>query len=115
MTNVPKHREFGTPITEWVEKIPNELEVDAVGLWQVVPSFSAEFGLSGLELERYLRLAIEALIERGAVPVEAPDTGLIRHDLFSNGVPDTEKVMQYLVSLGRDPTVDDVWFELVRC
>ncbi|MEJ2632818.1 MAG: hypothetical protein P8015_16685 [Acidihalobacter sp.] len=113
MFSLPKHREFGTPITEWVEMIPNELEADAVGLWQLVPCFSADFGLSGRELEKYLHLAIEALIKRGAVPVEAPDTGLVRQDLLSNGVPDVEKVMQYLASLGREPTVNDVWFELV--
>ena len=33
----PTHSFFGTPLSEWISRVPNELPRDAVGLWQVAP------------------------------------------------------------------------------
>ncbi len=101
MSELPRHKYFGMPIDEWVFRIPNELAQDAVGLWQIVPCFIHDFGLSGEMLEQYVRASIELLIARGAVPVQVPNSNSLRQDLMSAKGPDVEKVMAYLASLGR--------------
>lgn len=35
MTTEPVDRFFGVPMSEWIARLPNELDVDAVGLWQI--------------------------------------------------------------------------------
>jgi hypothetical protein len=42
---------FGTPLGEWIEAIPNELETDAVGLWGITPDLrqSGHARLSALQ------------------------------------------------------------------
>ena len=112
MKSVPLHNSFMVPVDECIDRIPNELAVDAVGLWQIVPTFSKDFGLSGSDLRYYTKRAIEALISRGAVPVEFPDSNEARDDLMKNGKVDVDRIMEYLDSLGREPTVDDIWLEL---
>ena len=113
MSDLHKEKYFGTPIDEWIERVPNELEIDSVGLWQIVPALMDSFGLSGEVLEFYTRRTIEGLIKRGAYPVEYPDSGPVRKDLLTNGTPDVKKIMAYIASLERPPTVEDVWFDLI--
>jgi hypothetical protein len=43
---LPTHKFWGTPLNEWIERIPNELPRDAVGLWQIVSD-----GRYGFELK----------------------------------------------------------------
>lgn len=69
MNNEPVNKYFGTPMSEWIARVPNELGVDAVGLWQIIPVGADHFGLSGAELEDFSRRCIVALLEKGAVPV----------------------------------------------
>ena len=95
--------------------VPNELEVDAVGLWQIVPCFKRDFGLQGAELERYVRQCISLLLERGAVPVwgnDNKDGWQIWTGLSSHPGPTLEKVIEYWHALGRDPDLGDIWFAL---
>lgn len=56
-------------VREWVQSVPCELSVDAVGLWQIVPAGVLEFGLDGADLIEFVRLCISALLEAGAKPV----------------------------------------------
>ncbi len=42
----PKHGRFGTPMGEWINLV-GELDIDAVGLWQIVPAGREGFGLQG--------------------------------------------------------------------
>ena len=42
-----RDRFFGQTLDEWIEKVPGELPVDAVGLWQIVGFARDGFGLSG--------------------------------------------------------------------
>lgn len=74
MTQEPIDRYFGIPMSEWIARVPNELEVDAVGLWQIIPVGIDSFGLSGSALDDFTRRCIIELLDRGAVPVEAAKT-----------------------------------------
>jgi hypothetical protein len=71
MTSEPVDKYFGTPMSEWIARVPNELDIDAVGLWQIVPVGIDSFGLSGESLEQFSYRCILALLQRGAVPVES--------------------------------------------
>ena len=69
MTAEPKHKQFGTPMREWVEQVANELPYDAVGMWQIVPGGRYGFQLEGDALTKYARRCLAELLSRGAVPV----------------------------------------------
>ena len=49
--------------------VPNELPIDAVGLWQIMAAGRGGFELSGTELVEFVRLVLLALFEKGAKPV----------------------------------------------
>lgn len=72
MTQEPIDKYFGTPMSEWIARVPNELDMDAVGLWQIIPVGIDSFGLSGARLDNFVRRCIIALLRRGAVPVRSP-------------------------------------------
>ena len=42
-----RHRRADITAADWVGLVPNEMEIDAVGLWQVIPVGRHEFGLDG--------------------------------------------------------------------
>ncbi|MEA1844590.1 hypothetical protein [Agrobacterium tumefaciens] len=71
MIQEPVEKYFGTPISEWIARVANELEVDAVGLWQIIPVGIDSFGLSDEQLEDFGYLCVVALLKRGAVPVKS--------------------------------------------
>jgi hypothetical protein len=71
MTKEPIDKYFGISMSEWIARLPNELDVDAVGLWQIIPVGIDSFGLSGDGLDEFTRRCIMALLQRGAVPVRA--------------------------------------------
>ena len=74
MTKEPINKYFGTPMSEWIDRVPNELDVDAVGLWQIIPVGIEDFGLVGEHLEDFSRRCILALLQRGAIPVRPAST-----------------------------------------
>jgi hypothetical protein len=115
MTSVPRHRYFGTPIDEWISRVPNELTRDAVGFWQIVPTFKQWFGLSGPSLEQCVRECIELLLRNGALPVQGnakTNTWQLRSDLVAERHAMLENIIAYWHALGRDPDVGDIWFAL---
>jgi hypothetical protein len=59
-----RHKIYETPVEEWIAAVPNELPIDAVGLWQIVPAGRDGFELSGLELIEFVRLNLLALLEK---------------------------------------------------
>lgn len=65
----PRHKDTGETISEVIALIPNELKYDVVGVWHIVPDGETGFGLSGSDLANFLKRAILALLEAGAVPV----------------------------------------------
>lgn len=69
MTNELRDKYYGRTLDEYLSTLPGELPIDAVGLWQVVPSGRDGFGLSGSELDAFVRRGVLALLAAGAVPV----------------------------------------------
>ncbi len=63
-----RHKRTGETVDEYIAKIPNELAVDAVGLWQIVPVARDAFGLEGASLVDFIRRSLLALFARGAKP-----------------------------------------------
>lgn len=51
--------------------IPNKLEGDSVGLWQIIPVGEDGFGLSGDHLENFAYQCVLALLQQGAIPIRA--------------------------------------------
>ena len=111
----PTHSIFGTPLSEWLLLVPNELPRDAVGLWQITPALEHHFALSGGALENAVRQAIRGLLAAGAIPVEggsSPGQWAARGDLAGSGEAGIDRVVQYWRELGREPDVGDIWFAL---
>lgn len=69
MTKSARHKTYGHTVQEQISFFPGELPVDAVGLWQIVPSGRDAFGLTGAELDDFVRRSVLALLAAGAVPV----------------------------------------------
>jgi len=115
-THSAMHKHYGMPLSEWVSRVPNELAVDAVGLWQIASVLEREFGLTGAELEAQVRECVSRVVGHGALPVQGgPDrTWIVREDLAYPQDAAVEQVVQYWKGLGREPTVSDVWFVLPR-
>jgi hypothetical protein len=106
---------YGQTLEEWIEKLPGELRVDAVGLWQIV-SFGREgFGLSGEELIAVVRESIAALLAKGALPVVGAMDGIHVWTPvnYGNTVGEiSEAIVAEWRTSGRDPDGGDVWFAL---
>jgi hypothetical protein len=107
---------YGQTVEEWVEKLPGELPIDAVGLWQVV-SFGREgFGLSGEELITVVRQGIAALLLKGAVPVVGAMDNIhiwTPVDYYGDTAEEiSEAIIAEWRNSGREPDAGGVWFAL---
>lgn len=69
MSTEPRHKDTGKTMSEVIARIPSELPRDAVGIWHIVPIGETAFHLSGEQLSDFVRRAIYALLDAGAVPV----------------------------------------------
>jgi hypothetical protein len=113
MIQGPVDKCFGIPMSDWIERLPNELGVDAVGLWQIVPVGVDSFGLSGAELEDFTHQCILALLRRGAVPVRAAAgaPGWVTETAYQGS---QESVANQIVNEWRNhklvPDHDGLWF-----
>jgi hypothetical protein len=108
-----RHKHYGTTIEEWILKVPGELPVDAVGLWQIVSSGREGFGLSGDSLVDFVRRCLTGLLSAGAKPViGATDNEHIWITVDYGDKPERiiEAIVQEWQNAGRDPDVGDVWF-----
>ncbi|MGE8453751.1 MAG: hypothetical protein ACN6OP_24715 [Pseudomonadales bacterium] len=115
MTQEPIDKHFGVSMSEWITRLPNELDVDAVGLWQIIPVGIDSFGLSGDGLDEFTRRCIMALLQRGAVPARAvsgvagwvPDVAYRgSHEEIANQIVNEWKVHDLV------PDHDGLWFSL---
>jgi hypothetical protein len=117
MSDEPIHRVHGTRLSDWIEAIPHELPLDAVGMWQFVPAGRRGFGLEGEALVAFVRRAIAALLERGAVPVvSGADEGyfwLPQPQYGSSPAEIVENVVREWIARGLpDCDVGGLWFAL---
>jgi hypothetical protein len=102
-------------VGDWLENMPNELDVDAIGLWQIIPTGTREFGLAGLQLEEFIERAVLAILDRGAVPVKGnsnPEIGWRRFNDYGISKREiTDNLVRFwLYNANREPDVEDLWF-----
>jgi hypothetical protein len=69
MSNEPRHKYFGDTLSDYIVQVANELPVDAVGMWQILPGGRGGFGFEGEQLTDFVRRCIAELLSRGAIPV----------------------------------------------
>ena len=101
----------------WIEQIPSELPVDAVGLWQIVGPARHDFGLEGEALVSCLRRALVALVQRGARPVvgggDGPHEWIGQRQYGSDPAEIVENVLQEWIANGmQDEDPRWLWFAL---
>lgn len=115
MSNEPIDKYFGIALSDWIARTPNELENDAVGLWQLVSVGRLSFDLAGPDLEDFVKRSIAALLSRGAMPVRAAEGG--RWQVQPEYGSDPEEVINAVthewLSSKVDPDEDGLWFALV--
>jgi hypothetical protein len=63
-----EHNHFELVIADVIKSIPMELDLDAVGLWQIIP-FDEKYDLNENEYRIFLYKTIISLMQNGAVPV----------------------------------------------
>jgi hypothetical protein len=121
MTEEPRDRHYGTPLSEVIVQIPGELPIDAVGMFQIVPKGRDGFGFYGDELTHFVRRCIHALLDAGAVPVRGgkgteyewilqKQYGTLKYEM-------TEAIISEWHAMPDDPLVlcgEGVWFALPR-
>ena len=117
MTEEPRDRRFGVPMSDYIVQVANELPVDAVGMWQIVPGGRRGFGLKGEALTGYVRSCIAELLSRGAVPVigggdtgyywiHQPQYGSRPEEIIDN------VVREWLANGAQDEDPGGLWFAL---
>lgn len=119
MTEEPRHLLYDDPMSEWIKATANELPIDAVGMWQIVPGGRRGFGLEGDALTDYVRRCIAELLSRGAVPVVGGgDTGYYWLEQKQYGTtPEAiieNVVREWLANGARDEDPGGLWFALRR-
>lgn len=117
MPNELRDKYSGETIKEYMDGLPEDLQIDAIGLWHVVVFGREGFGLSGDNLVSFVRRAIVALLAAGAKPVVGATDGVHCWTLADYG--DTvdeicDAMITEWVRSRRDPGVGDVWFALPR-
>lgn len=104
---------YGMTRDEYVARVPAELAVDAVGLWQVISFGRQGFGLSGEPLVNLVRLCILELLSKGAKPVIGARDGLHFWKVVNYGERPEEiadGIIKEWQITGRDPDPGGVWF-----
>ena len=118
MNEEPRDRYSGETMSDYIVQVANELPIDAVGMWQIVPGGRHGFGLEGDALTDYVRRCIAELLSRGAVPVVGG--GLEgEHDWIAQlqygSSPDEiieNVVREWLANGAKDENPGGLWFAL---
>lgn len=117
MNGEPVDKYFGVSMSDWISRIPNELEMDAVGLWQLVRVGRGGYCLGDQDLRDFVRRGIIALLEKGAVPVRPSNVNneFWRKDVSYGISPDevSEKIIAEWERSGVDPDEDGLWFSVL--
>lgn len=117
MSREPNHWHYGTPMSEWIQQIPNELPMDAVGMWNIVPAGRKGFKLEGAALTDFVRRSVAELLRRGAVPVVGgADKGFhwIRQPHYGSKPEEIVEnvVREWLAHGAKDEDPGGLWFAL---
>jgi len=118
MTEEHVDKYFGIPMSEWIDRIPNELEADAVGLWQIVTAGKDNFDLAGEDLKSFVKLGILALLKKGARPVapsQEPGKFWELNVCYGENPNDiAENIVGEWLKSETDPDEDGLWFALLE-
>ena len=113
MTAERFHKDWGTPLSEWITLVKGELPQDGVFLQQPVADGIEGFGLDGAELDDFVRRCIVELLDAGAVPAMAGST-----EPLPNYVGSSTDVASQIVQDWRRGAImadrDGIWFVLPR-
>lgn len=111
------HRVYGLSAEDWISRLPSELEIDAVGLWQITPVGRTSFGFSGEDLRDFVYNCLMALFSRGAVPVVPSSKPNKDWELVEKYGDNAEKMAAAIIdewmasSIDPHPS-DSLWFAL---
>lgn len=114
MSDQRTHYRTGHTIEEYLAEAPDELTVDAVGMWQIIGAGKGGFRLEGKELEDFVRRYIRGLLMHGARPVVGlsdgpPDWRIeTRYGATAKAIDDAV-VAEWLAS-DVDPDLTGLWF-----
>ena len=111
--------EEGKSIEMWISGLAHELDRDAVGLWQIIPTGRDVFRLTGIELTDFVRRCLLTLLNKGAKPVTGSASGkrYWNECKFYGGSSDeiASGMIDEWLSLGQDPKpYDSVWLALPK-
>ncbi|EIM30608.1 hypothetical protein MicloDRAFT_00008580 [Microvirga lotononidis] len=118
MTEEPKHWYYGTPMSEHIKRVADELPIDAVGMWQIVPGGRQGFKLEGDALIDFVRRCIAELLSRGAVPVvggglDGEHEWIVQRQYGSTPEEIIDNVVrEWLANGAKDEDPGGLWFAL---
>ncbi|WP_114945730.1 hypothetical protein [Microvirga calopogonii] len=117
MTDEPREKRSGKPLTEYVKLIAEELPIDAVGIWQIVPAGRFGFGFEGEALTDFVRRCIAELLSRGAVPVvgggQSEHEWIVQRQYGSTPAEIIDNVVrEWLANGAKDEDPGGLWFAL---
>jgi hypothetical protein len=69
LNHYAKDRVHGGTVLEYIHKVPAELPIDAVGIWQIVSTGRYRFELGEGDLTEFVRRCVSELLAYGAKPV----------------------------------------------
>ena len=114
-----RHKETDWTVEEHARAVASELEIDAVGLWQVVPYVRDGFGVEGDALDEVLRYYLLFLFAEGAMPVVGRHG--VDHWILKDGYGDTPEEMAASIvaewrasGAGYPEPYDSLWFALPK-
>jgi hypothetical protein len=117
MSEELRHKHFGDTFSDYIVQVANELPVDAVGIWQIVPAGRHGFDFEGDALTDFVRRCIAELLSRGAVPVigggGTPYHWIAQKQYGSNPDDVIENVVrEWLANGAKDEDPGGLWFAL---
>jgi hypothetical protein len=98
--------------------VADELPIDAVGMWQIVPGARRGFDLEGDALTDYVRRCIAELLSRGAMPVvgggkDGPHDWIVQPQYGSRPEEIIENVVrEWLANGAKNEDPGGLWFAL---
>ncbi|WP_353568951.1 hypothetical protein [Haloferula sargassicola] len=105
---------FGLSMGEWIARIPNDLDNDGVGLWEIIRDGRESFSLEGDDLKEFVFLAIVSIMKEGGVPAIP---SLSNKNIWgaARGYQGGEstvarKVIDQWTESGVDPDTEGIWF-----
>lgn len=113
-----KEKFWGRTVREWLAALPDDLDIDPMGLREIIPTGRSQFRIKGEALEEFTRRALMVILKHGARPVQGahnPTRWEPVHDYGETPEEIVEAVVaKWLAPGAPDPTHDDVWFAMPK-